>query len=110
MPSPVPTQHGKGSVLRYQEEHRCLELAIVQKLARYISGLNASLLLLESGFTQEVGAIFRMLDEFREDMVFLALPINGGIEVSETHNQYLARFFQEEFDNPNNAVLSTQKR
>jgi len=110
VPPPMPTKHGQDWVLRYHEEHHCLELAIVQKLARYISGLNASLLLLESGFTQELGAIFRTLDEFQEDIVFLALPIFGGVEVSETHKKYLEQFFQEEFDNPDNAVLSTQKR
>lgn len=110
VPPPVPRKHGRYWVLRYSEEHHCLELAIIQKLARYISGLNASLLLLESGFTQELGAIFRTLDEFQEDMVFLALPIVGGIEVSDTHKKYLVNFFQEEFDNPDNPILSTQKR
>lgn len=110
VPSPVPTKQGESWALRYREEHHCLELAIVQKLARYISGLNASLILLESGLTQEIGAIFRTLDEFQEDIVFLALPIVFGVEVSETHKKYLEHFFQEEFDNPGNAVLSMQKR
>jgi hypothetical protein len=110
VPSPVPIKHGKSWVLRYREEHRCLDVAIVQKLARSISGLNASLTLLESGYTQELGAIFRTLDEFHEDIVFLSLPIVGSIDTTETHNKYLEHFFQEEFDNPNNAVLSKQKR
>ena len=110
VPPPAPIMLGEGMVLRYREEHHCLELAIIQKLARYISGLNASLLLLESGYTQELGAIFRTLDEFQEDMIFLALLIVGGIEATETHKKYLEHFFQEEFDNPDNAILSTQKR
>jgi len=110
VPPPESVKQGEHLVLRYREEHHCLELVIVQKLARYISGLNASLLLLESGFTQELGAIFRTLDEFQEDIVFLALPIVGGIEISETHNKYLDHFFQEEFDKPGNPILSTQKR
>jgi hypothetical protein len=110
VPAPIAIEQGEGFVLRYKEEHQCLELAIVQKLARYISGLNASLLLLESGFTQELGAIFRTLDEFQEDIAFLALPIIGGTEFSDTHKKYLEHFFQEEFDNPDNAILSTQKR
>jgi len=110
VPSPSAIMQVDGWVLRYDEKYHCLELAIVQKLARYISGLNASLLLLESGYTQELGAIFRTLDEFQEDIVFLALPIVGGIEITETHKKYLEQFFQEEFDNPGNAILSTQKR
>jgi len=108
MPSPVPTKIEKHLSLRYK--NKCLEIAIIQKLARYISGLNASLLLLESGYTQEIGALFRTLDEFNEDIVFLALPIVGGINTTETHNKYLEVFFQEEFDKPGNAILSTQKR
>ena len=110
VPPPVPIKQGEGFILRYKKEHHCLELAIVQKLARYISGLNASLLLLESGFMQELGAIFRTLDEFQEDIAFLALPIVGDVEFSDTHKKYLEHFFQEEFDNPNNAILSTQNR
>ncbi|WP_444931516.1 hypothetical protein ACJJIF_06990 [Microbulbifer sp. SSSA002] len=110
LPAPVLKKLGESPVLRYLEAHQGLELAIVQKLARYISGLNAALLLLDSGYTQELGVIFRTLDEFQEDIVFLALPIVGGIERGEAHKKYLADFFQEEFDNPNNPILSTQKR
>ena len=108
IPSPVPTQLGEKVVLRYNIKR--LEIAIIQKLARYISGLNASLLLLETGYTQELGALFRTLDEFNEDICFLALPIVGGIEVANTHTKYLDQFFQEEFDKPEKAILSTHKR
>ncbi len=108
IPSPVPTQLGSDVALRYNIHQ--LEIVIIQKLARYISGLNASLLLLEAGYTQELGALFRTLDEFNEDIVFLALPIVDSIEATDTHTKYLEHFFQEEFDNPDNAILSTQKR
>lgn len=110
LPAPKPVKENDGFVLRYEKEHHCLELAIIQKLARYISGLNASLLLLKAGYTQEIGAIFRTLDEFGEDIIFLSLPISGGIKKTPTHDKYLEQFFQEEFDNPGNAILSTQKR
>ncbi|MEH6358375.1 MAG: hypothetical protein V7745_05265 [Pseudomonadales bacterium] len=109
-PFPVQIEHEDGFILRYKDTDQCLELSIIQKLARYISGLNASLVLLETGYTQELGAIFRTLDEFSEDIIFLALPIVGGVEMTATHDEYLQQFFQEEFDNPSNAVLSTQKR
>lgn len=110
VPAPEPVKENDGFALRYKKEHHCLELAIIQKLARYISGLNASLLLLEGGYTQEVGAMFRTLDEFGEDIMFLALPISGGIEKTPLHDKYLEQFFQEEFDNPGNAILSSKKR
>jgi len=105
VPSPVPTDLGGHTVLRY--DVKSLEIAIIQKFARYISGLNASLLLLEKGFTQEVGALFRTLDEFQEDIFFLALPKVSEMELTEIHVKFLDDFFQEEFDVPNNAILST---
>lgn len=107
VPPPKVVKIGGYDHLRYVE--KSLEQAVIQKLARYISGLNASLLLLRGGYTQEVGAIFRMLDEFNEDIVFLSLPLLGK-EKSRVHAEYLDSFYQEEFDNPNNAVLSTQNR
>lgn len=107
IPSPDIVEIGGHKALRYSE--KSIETAIIQKLARYVSGLNASLLLLNHGYTQELGAIFRTLDEFHEDIVFLCLP-NMGSEKTKLHNQYLEYFYQEEFDNPNNPILSTQNR
>lgn len=97
VPSPISVKFGEELALRYKNEHHCLELAIVQKLARYIGSSNASLLLLKEGFTQELGGIFRTLDEFHEDMIFLVLPIVSSMEISDTHKKYLENFFQEEF-------------
>ena len=74
-----------------------------------ISGLNASLVLLKAGYVQELGALFRMLDEFNEDILFLCQALRSG-EISELHQKYLTAFYQEEFDNPDNAFLSTQNR
>jgi hypothetical protein len=107
-PSPEQVSLGGKKALRYKKKHHCIEIAMVLKMARYISGLNASLLLLKHGFFQELGSIFRTLDEFGEDMMFLALA--NTEELEEIHQQYLEQFFQEEFDTPNNAILSTQKR
>ena len=57
-PKPV----GDGSLFRYVE--RDVHQALVQKLARVISGLHAVRLLLAHGFVQEQAALQRMLDEF----------------------------------------------
>jgi hypothetical protein len=86
-----------------------VEAAIVQKCARLISGLNASLVLLRAGYVQELGAVFRMLDEFNEDILFLCQAIRDG-QLTKLHDDYLDFFYQEEFDNPDNAFLSTQNR
>jgi hypothetical protein len=106
-PSPDIIEIGGKKCLRYTGQ--LIETAIIQKLARYLSSSNAARVLLEHGYTQEVGVMFRTLDEFLEDLMFLCLPLTGG-ELTETHKKYLEYFYQEEFDNPDNAFLSTQNR
>lgn len=107
VPSPDIVEIGGEKCLRYTEQ--LIETAIIQKLARYLSSLNAARLLLEHGYTQEVGVMFRTLDEIGDDIRFLCIPKTGG-EFTETHKMYLAYFYQEEFDVPDNAFLSTQNR
>jgi hypothetical protein len=104
---PAFVKRGTYYVFRY--ESQSVRAAVIQKLARVISGLNASLLLLQGGFVQEPGAIFRTLDEFNEDIVFLCQAIRTG-EVTKLHQEYLESFYQEEFDEPNNPFLSEQNR
>ena len=104
---PKAVVQGNGYVFRY---HECdVHQALVQKLARVVSGLHAARLLLAHGFLQEQGALHRMLDEFNEDTLFLAYSVIFN-DTTDLHREYLAAFFQEEFDNPNSALASTQKR
>ncbi|MGD0000369.1 MAG: hypothetical protein ABSE21_09745 [Bryobacteraceae bacterium] len=99
--------YGNGIVLRYEE--RGVGQALIQKLARVISGLHAASLLLAHGFFQEQGALQRMLDEFNEDILFLAYGVLYD-DKTDLHRAYLAAFFQEEFDDPASAIKSTQRR
>lgn len=98
---------GSGFVFRYVE--RDVHQALVQKLARVISGLHAARLLLAHGFLQEQAALQRMLDEFNEDIMFLAHGVISG-DMTKLHHEYLAAFYEEEFDNPDSAIESTQRR
>lgn len=107
LPSPSINTFGEHNVLRYTE--KSIDTAIIQKLARYLSSLNASRVLLLNGYTQETGVLFRTLDEIDEDIFFLCIPKIDG-KYSQVHNDYLNSFFQEELDNPRNAFLLTQKR
>jgi hypothetical protein len=68
--------------------------ALIQKLARYISGLNACSVLLQAGYTQEVGVLFRTLDEMSEDIAFLATAVTNGAH-TDRHTKYLAAFYAE---------------
>jgi hypothetical protein len=73
---PTAVEFGDGHVFRYNEGD--VHQALVQKLARVISGLHAARLLLVHGFLQELGALQRMLDEFNEDINFLASGVIAG--------------------------------
>jgi hypothetical protein len=98
---------GDGQAFRYQEKN--VHQAIVQKLARVVSGLHAARLLIDHGFIQEDGALRRMLDEFQDDVVFLAYGVIKG-DLTPLHREYLNAFYMEEFDVPHDALKSSQKR
>lgn len=89
--------------LRYTE--KLIEQALIQKLARYISSLEATYLLLEHGFLQEQGVLQRTLDEIDEDILFLAIAITNDAP-TDLHNRYLAAFWSEEFADGANPVES----
>ncbi len=106
IPVPVRVPYGNDFVFRY--EKHTPEIVAIQKLSRLSTGLKASTALLDLGFYQELGAIFRMLDEFREDVQLMWDAIrNQGI--SDVQQQFIDEFFQEEFDSAS-PLESTQKR
>lgn len=107
VPPPQKVAHWDSFVFRYVE--KTIHQAMVQKLARIVSGLHVARLLLESGFLQEQGATHRMLDEFHEDILFLTYAVILKDGFTKDHNEYLDAFYQEEYDGPS-ALESKQKR
>lgn len=106
VPAPVRQPWKDGFVFRYQE--RSIEQALIQKLARQISGLHAVDALILHGLSQEQGVIQRTLDEIGEDIHFLVLAVSDD-ELSPLHQRYLDDFWQEEFDHPD-PFKATQNR
>ena len=97
----------KGAfVFRYAE--KTLHQALVQKLARIVSGLHAARLLMEHGFVQEQAALQRILDDIEEDIMFLTFSVIFN-KPTPLHQKYLDAFYEEEFD-AESALASTQKR
>lgn len=94
---------------RYRHNEQSSGTAAFLKAFRIVSALNASLVLLEKGFTQELGVLFRTVDEFLEDIVFLLTPQPDG-KVSDAQQQFLDDFYQEEFNDPTSPMPSDQKR
>jgi hypothetical protein len=107
VPPPKPIPFRDGFVYRYLE--KTIHQALIQKLARVVTGLHAARVLLEHGFVQEQAALHRMLDEFQEDIMFLACAVIFD-DTTELHRQYLSAFYEEEFDKPESPLESTQKR
>jgi len=88
---PVKVSHKDGFALRYQE--KTPQQALLQKFARYVSGLYAIDLLANHGFCQEQGVIQRTLDDLEEDILFLALGLGG--QWTGRHDEYLSYFWHE---------------
>lgn len=107
VPPPQLVSLGGQQALRYTE--KTIQQAIVQKLARVVSGLHAARVLLAHGYVQELGALQRMLDEFHEDITFLCLAVIYD-DITDLHVRYLEAFYQEEFDKPSDPVGSAQAR
>lgn len=107
VPLPQRKAFDDGFVYRYVE--RSIHQALIQKLARVISGLHAARILLKHGFVQEQAALQRMLDELYEDITFLAYAVIFN-DLTELHRKYLEAFYEEEFDKPDDPMGSTQKR
>lgn len=79
-------------VFRYA--NKGIHEALIQKLARYISGLNATTVLLRAGYVQEAGVLLRTLDEIQEDILFLGSAETHGAHTGH-HSKYLEAFFAE---------------
>jgi len=107
VPAPKFTDFGDGHVFRYVE--RSIHQAIIQKLARIISGLHAARILLAHGFFQELGALQRMIDEFQQDVMFLSQGVING-DLTDLHTRYIDAFYMEELDKPGDPLASKQNR
>lgn len=106
VPAPRQVPFKDGFVFRHIEQ--TAQQALIQKLARLVSGLHAARLLLDQGFAQEEAVLTRTLDDFQEDILFLTLGLTVD-KLTDLHQRYLSAFYEEEFDKPD-AVSSTQKR
>ena len=78
----------------YRYARKGIHEAIIQKLARNISSLNAVAVLMSAGYVQEVAVLFRTLDEIQEDIFFLATAETNNAR-TERHEKYLEAFYSD---------------
>lgn len=107
VPPPTRKAWKDGFVFRYAEN--TIHQAIVQKLARTISGLHAIETLLDRGLFQEQGMVQRAVDEIGEDITFLSYGVIYG-EITQRHKDYLEHFYVEEFEGSSNIMGSHKSR
>jgi hypothetical protein len=98
---------GPGKQFRHAQQTDLLQSWL--KCIRAVSTLNASAILLEKGFFQEIGALCRGVDEFTQDVLFLATPL-GEEGLSKQQTQLVEEFFQEEFSDLEDPVTSINAR
>ncbi len=91
-----------SNTLRYRYERKSDVLLIFLKGVRWVSMLNASVVLLNAGYTQEIGILFRCMDESLEDMLFFAEPHEPNGELSKDQLRAFTEFFQEQIEDPDN--------
>lgn len=84
-------------------------LACFLKGIKMVSTLNASLVLLREGYTQEIGALCRIIDDLHNEILFLQV-LETERKLSDDQIKLLNDFYQEEFDNMQSPFNSTQKR
>src|SRR3989304_1122024 len=104
-PEKVPFSN--SFVFRYKQ--KTLEQALIQKLARIITGLRSAYLLVNHGLLQEQAAIQRMLDEFQQDVTFLSYAIIFN-DFTDLHQRYLDAFYMEDYENHLVPVSSSRDR
>ena len=89
---PIKVESANSFVFKF--ENKGGREAIVQKLARVVTGLQSTEHLLNAGFLQEVGVLYRTLDELLEDIAFLATSITENC-FTEKHQKYLDAFYSD---------------
>ena len=99
-----------GPYKQFRHETLTESLACYLKGIKTISTLNACIVLLRHGYTQEVGALCRMADDFCNETFFLLQPQGDSGNFSNDQIRFLENFYQEEFDKPKDPLRSTQKR
>ena len=107
VPEPVLVPYKGSFVFRYKE--KSLKQALIQKIARLISGLHAARLLLEHGFVQEQASIQRMLDELQEDITFLSFSAILN-DQTPLHQEYLNEFYKDDFESNNANYVSIKRK
>jgi hypothetical protein len=85
-------------------------LLVLLKGVRTVSLLKAALILFRCGHAQEIGILVRCMDESLEDMMLFLQDPGSDPSIEKAQARALREFFQEEFEDPNAALLTSASR
>lgn len=105
--APKPVDLGSIIAPRYLEQSDTLLCFL--KGVKLISTLNGALVLLRTGYAQEINILIRVADDCCNDILFMASPRNGQ-QLDAKHERFFLDFFQEEFSDHTDVLGSRQKR
>lgn len=94
---PAPQWVPWGDEYNWRYVEKLPKQMVVQKLARQVTGLKTIDHLILQGFLQEVGIMFRVLDELSEDVFYVSLAMANG-NWTENHAKYSDYFWSEDDD------------
>ena len=80
------------------------------KGVRYVSMLNAYLVLFAHGFMQEMGVLSRCMDETLQDAMFFVLRTGEDGQLSDRQAMAMHEFYQEEFEDLSVGMLRNNER
>jgi hypothetical protein len=109
LPKIIFNENAPYRTFRVSHDEHTDSLACYLKGMKAVSTLNASLVLLKSGFTQEIGALCRMVDDACNEILFLIKP-EGENALSSSQEQFLDSFYQEEFSDFKNLLEAHNPR
>lgn len=94
---------------RFRHQDQTDVLFCFLKGVKIISSLNASYVLLSEGYTQEIPILFRCVDDYFADIMFLSQPLEDG-EPSKDQVRVVGNFFKEEYEDFSRPIGSLAKR
>jgi len=92
---------------RYRYGEKSAVIIQLLKAVRIVSGLNASMVLLEKGFIQEIGVLIRAIKEFMTDIEFLQEGIENGT-FNKQQDKFIKDFFEKDLQTPEELIAEKQ--
>ena len=81
----------------------------VLKAVRIVSGLKASLCLLDKGYVQEIGVLLRTVDDFIDEIIFVQEAHTTGTPTAD-QKRFINNFFEDDFQTAEERFKDLKKR